>query len=84
MKASGYVHVDSTDIGCSDHYLVWMELGRTTRTTRKAKRVIRKRCLERFEDTEIKLNQKALRAEVSGFVRDKAERGMKGHSLLTI
>ena len=40
MRASGYVHVDSTDIGCSDHYLVWMELGRTTKTTRKAKRVI--------------------------------------------
>ena len=37
MKASGDVHVDSTDIGCSDHYLVWMELGRTTKTTRKAK-----------------------------------------------
>ena len=31
MKASGYVHVDSTDVGCSDHYLVWMELGRTTK-----------------------------------------------------
>ena len=45
MKASGYVHVhvDSTDVGCSDHYLVWMELGRTTKTyTKKAKRVIRK------------------------------------------
>ena len=42
MKASGYVHVDSTDIGCSDHYPVWMELGRTTKTTRKAKHVIRK------------------------------------------
>ena len=26
MKASGYVHVDSTDVGCSDHYLVWMEI----------------------------------------------------------
>ena len=56
MKASGYVHVDSTDIRCSDHYLVWMELGRTTKTTRKAKRVIRKWRLERFEDREVKLN----------------------------
>ena len=55
MKASGYVHVDSTDIGCSDNYLVWMELGRTTRTTRKAKHVIRKWHLERFEDKEVKL-----------------------------
>ena len=56
MKVSGYVHIDSTDIGCSDHYLVWMELRRTTKTTRKAKCVIRKWCLERFEDREVKLN----------------------------
>ena len=41
MKASGYVHVDSTDVGCSDHCLVWMGLGRTTKTTRRAKCVIR-------------------------------------------
>ena len=34
MKVSGYVHIDSIGIGCSDYYLVWMELGRTTRTTR--------------------------------------------------
>ena len=62
------MHVDSTDIGCSDHYLVWMELGRTTKTTRKAKRVIRKWRLERFEDREVKLKyQNALRAEVCGF-----------------
>ena len=50
MEASGDVHVDSTDRGCSDHYLVWMELGRATKTTRKARRVIRKWRLERFED----------------------------------
>ena len=44
MEASGdvHVHVDSTDIGCSDYYLVLMELGRTTKTTRKAKHGIRK------------------------------------------
>ena len=46
------MHVDS--IGCSDHYMVLMELGKTTRTTRKAKRVIR-RCLERIDDKEVKL-----------------------------
>ena len=87
MKASGYVHVDSTDIGCSDDYLVWMELGRTTKTTRKAKRVIRKWRLERFEDREVKLKyQNALRAEVSGFsesIRGKIEKGMKGHSVVS-
>ena len=42
-------------VGCSDYYLVWMELGRTTKTTRKAKHVIRKWCLERFENEEVKL-----------------------------
>ena len=31
MAVSGNVHVDNTDIGCSDHFLVWMELGRTLR-----------------------------------------------------
>ena len=87
MKASVYVHVDSTDIGCSDHYLVWMELGRTTRTTRKARGVLKKWRLEGFEDKKAKLKyQNALRAEVSGFVQsiqDKTERGMKGHSLVS-
>ena len=44
---------------------MWMEVGRTTT---KAKRVIRKWNLERFEDKEVKLKyQNALRAEVSGF-----------------
>ena len=75
MNTSGYVHVDSTAIGCSDHYLVWIELGWTPTTTRKAKCVMRKRCFQRFEDKEIKLS--ALPEEVSGFVQsiqDKAER----------
>ena len=39
MRESGIVQVDRTDIGASDHYLVWLELGRTSR---KGKRVIRK------------------------------------------
>ena len=26
MAVSGNVHVDNTDIGCSEHFLVWMEL----------------------------------------------------------
>ena len=29
MAVSGNVHVDNTDIGCSDHFLEWMELGKT-------------------------------------------------------
>ena len=28
MKTSGVVHVETSDIGCSDHFLVWMKLGR--------------------------------------------------------
>ena len=29
MAVSGNVHAENTDIGCSDHFLVWMELGST-------------------------------------------------------
>ena len=86
-KASGAVHVDSTDTQIITHYLVWMELGRTTKTTRRAKHVIRKWCLERFDDKEVKLRyQNALRPEVSGFsesIQGKIERGLKGHSLVS-
>ena len=63
-----------------------MELGRTTKTTKKEKHV-RKWCLERFEDKDVKLTyQNALRAEVSGIsesIRGKIEKGMKGHSLVS-
>ena len=31
MKESGVVPVDSTDTGASDHFLVWLELGRATK-----------------------------------------------------
>ena len=48
MAVSGNVHVDNTDIGCSDHFLVWMELGRTAKNFKKEKRVIRRWRLERF------------------------------------
>ena len=39
LEVSGNVHVDRTDIGSSDHFLVWMELGRATKTSKKRKRV---------------------------------------------
>jgi hypothetical protein len=69
MQASRHVH---EDVRCSDHYLVWIKLGRTTRTTRKAKHVIGKWCLERFEDKEITLKyQDDLQAEVSGLVESQ-------------
>ena len=38
-SVSGNVHVHNIDIGCSDNFLVWMELGRTAK---KEKRVIRR------------------------------------------
>ena len=38
-KASGDVHVDSSDIGCSDHFLVWMELGRACKLTKSCRRI---------------------------------------------
>ena len=48
MRESGVVQVDRTDIGASNHYLVWLELGRTTKHSRKGKRVIRKWPLDRL------------------------------------
>ena len=86
LEVSGNVHVDGTDIGSSDHFLVWMELGRATKTSKKRKSVIRRWRLDRFGDDEVKLSyQNALRAEVHRFsenIRSKVERGMKGKELV--
>ena len=80
----GNVLVDNTDIGCSDHFSVRTELGRTTKTFKEEKRVIRRWCLERFEEYEVKLRyQNALKAEVHGFIKSKLEGGMKGHDLVS-
>ena len=35
MRESGVVQVDRTDIGAYDHYLVWLELARTTKYCRE-------------------------------------------------
>ena len=32
-RESGDVHIDSTDIGMSHHFLVWLELGRTAKNS---------------------------------------------------
>ena len=53
LQVSGSVQVDTVDIGKSDHFLVWMELGRTIKTTKQQKRVIKKWCIERFQDEEV-------------------------------
>ena len=56
-----------------------MELGQATKTSKKRKHVIRRWCLDRFGDYEVKLSyQNALRAEVHRF----SERGMKGQELV--
>ena len=86
LEVSGNVHVDGTDIGSSDHLLVWMELGRASKTSKKRKRVIRRWRLDRFGDDEVKLSyQNALMAEVHEFsesTKSKIERGMKGQELV--
>ena len=83
-SASGNVHLDTTDIGCSDHFLIWVELGRTAKNSEKGKRVIRR---WRFGDDEVKLRyENGLRTEVHGFsesIKRKVEGGMKGHDLVS-
>ena len=86
MKESGAVQVDCTDIGASDHFLVWLELGRTTKCIKKGKRVIRRWHLDRFVDDEVKAKYRdALRAEVNGFsesIKHRVENGMNGSNLV--
>ena len=52
MAVSGNMHIDITDIGCSDHFLVLVELGRTAKNSKKGKHVIiiRRWHLDRFGD----------------------------------
>ena len=74
------MHVDGTYIGSSDHFLVWMELGQETKTSKERKCVIRIWRLDRFGDDGVKLSyQNALRAEAHRFsenIRSRVERGM--------
>ena len=74
--------MDGTDVESSDHFLVWMELGRESKTSMR-KCVLRRWCLDRFGDDEVKLSyQNALRADMHGFSKSKVERGMKGQELV--
>ena len=83
MGVSGNVIVDS---GCSDHLLVWMEMGRVTKRGKKVRHVLRRWCLKRFDDVKVRVTyQKALQAEVHGFtesISQKVESGMKGDPLV--
>ena len=49
--------MSTTDIGCLDHFLVWMELGQ---------RVIKRWRLDRFANKEVRY-QEALKADVHSF-----------------
>ena len=87
MRESGEVNVDSTDIGVSDHFLVWLELGRVAKCCRKQKRTIRKWRLDRFAEDGVKGKYcQALRAEVESFsesIREKVVQGMRGRELVS-
>ena len=64
LKKSGKLCVDRTDIGISDHFLLWLELGRLTKRHTKGKRVIKKWRLDTFHDKEIVIRyKKALNIE---------------------
>ena len=55
------------DVGKSDLFLVWMELGRTVKTTKQQKRVIKKWHIKRFQDEEVRQKyQEAISVEVDG------------------
>ena len=48
--------IDSTDIGTSDHFLVWVELGRTAKNSRKQKRTNRRWHFDRVGDDVVREN----------------------------
>ena len=76
--------VDRTDI--SDHFLLWLELGRLTKCHTKVKCVIKKWQLDWFDDKEIVIRyKKALSIEESTFIteiRSIEERDLHGHALI--
>ena len=86
LKKFGKLCVDRTDVGISDHFLLWLELGRLTKRHTKGKRVIKKWCLDRFDDKEIVIHyKKALSIEESNFIteiRSIEERDLCGHALI--
>ena len=81
MAASGNVQVDNTDIGCSDHFLVWMELGRIANRSKKEKRVIRRWRLDRFTNEEVKVRyQEAVKAAFPRALKIRCKRALKDMS----
>ena len=67
----------------SDHFLVWMELGRVAKCSRREKRVIRKWQLDRFDDEEVKRRyQNALKSGFVGCISRKEHEGITGMELV--
>ena len=55
MKTSSEVFVNKTDIGLSEHYVVWFELGRNFGRSRKnARRILYKWRIDRLQDKEMR------------------------------
>ena len=78
------MNVDSTDIGVSDHFLVWLELGKVAKCFRKQKCTIRKWCLNRFvEDGDKEKLCQALNVSFSESIREKVVQGMRGRELVS-
>ena len=82
------VHVDTSDIRCSDHFLVWMEFGRACKLTKSHRTIIKKWCLDRFEVDNVRYKyQKALEDEMQGVsesIRQKINMGLKDHALVAL
>ena len=86
LRESGDVCIDSTDIGMSDYFLVWLELGRTAKISRKQKRTIRRWCLDKFGDDVARESYcEALQAEVEAFsegISQMEKGGIRGDELV--
>ena len=78
--------IEQICIGISDHFLLWLELGRLTKRHTKFKRVIKKWRLDRFDDKEIVIcYKKALSIEEPNFIkeiRSIEESDIHGHALI--
>ena len=78
--------IDSTDIEISDHFLVWLELGRTAKNSRKQKCTILRWRLDKFGDDVVREKYcEALQAEVEAFsegISQMEEGGMRGNELV--
>lgn len=70
------VQVDSMHIGVSDHFIVWLELGITTKCDQEVA----------FVDDEVKVKYRdALQAEMNGFsesIKHRVESGMNESNLV--